>query len=277
MIVRPFTDEYAAIADLVGGAADELRGDDAASAPPRWIAVDGASGAIAGVVTARTRPDGRTFLGFGATPPDLFVYLADAAASHLGTVYSFARDERRRGELTAAGFQVEIATEQLSVPFSGSLDRLRRARLPDRYLLAHVDELDEVKLVALDNTLRQDVPGTEGWEGTIDMWRSEIASDEYDRNGYLIAVERATNEYCGLVRFWRNADGPRLGLLAVVAQHRRSLLAGSLLRAGLQGAADWGHSQFTTETSPANRGTYPALLRVGAAPLGRRYQLVLNH
>ncbi|NND02201.1 MAG: GNAT family N-acetyltransferase, partial [Acidimicrobiia bacterium] len=137
-------------------------------------------------------------------------------------------------------------------------------------------DLDELRLAALDTELRQDVPGTDGWETTIEMWRAEIESPEYDPNGYLIAVDEVTGAYCGLIRFWRNADQPRLGLLAVTRPHRGSLLATALLRAGLEGASDWGSQTFSTSTSPSNPGTYPALLRLGVRPIDRRYQMVLT-
>jgi GNAT superfamily N-acetyltransferase len=76
------------------------------------------------------------------------------------------------------------------------------------------------------------------------------------------------------VRVWRNASGPRLGLVGVLPEHRSQPLAAVLLRQALTAAAAWGFDTFVSETSPHNPSTYPRVQRLGLEPAARLVQLV---
>ncbi len=151
---------------------------------------------------------------------------------------------------------------------------MRRAWIPSGYAVRSVADVDEERAFALDNRVRSLVPGTDGWIGNRDWFSDELRSEELDPNAYLLAVEQATDEFAGLVRIWRNPDGPRLGLIGILPEHRRTPLAAALLKQGLEAASTWGHEAFGTETSLANKGTYPALRRMGLTPVGRFHQLL---
>ena len=271
MLVRRFNDEYDQEAGLVGGAADEIRAADAAEPLVRWIVCE--SETVVGVASGRHRPDGRIFVRFHTTQPRGLVQLADFAAAEVGTIHAIAHSETAKTELEGAGFAVEVTDDEFAISFDAALRRLGPRRRPRHLVLRPPHELEEQRLVALDTSLRQDVPGTAGWVTTAEAWRDEIDSPEYDPGGYLIAFDTRLDVYAGLIRFWRNPDGPRLGLLAVTRPYRGSLLAAALLRAGLTGAGEWGSPTFQTSTSPDNRGTYQALVRLGATPTSRRYQM----
>lgn len=271
MLVRRFSGEYDQVAGLVRVAADEIRAADAAIPPLRWVAYKGYG--VVGVASGRRRPDGRTFVKFHSSQPDASTHLARFAAADVGVIHAVARSEAAKWELEAAGFAVEVIDDEFEISFQAALRRLGRRRQPPQFVLRPPHELEEHRLVALDTELRQDVPGTDGWVTTAEAWRYEINSPEYDPAGYLIAIDSRLDSYAGLVRFWRNRDVPRLGLLAVARPYRGSLLASLLLRAGLAGAVGWGSAKFQTSTSPNNRSTHPALIRTGATPTSRRYQM----
>lgn len=262
MIVEHIQQPSAEAIELLGGAPSA--GSDV------WIARNGDQ--VLGAVAVRGRPDGRRFARFGDSVPESLSWLG-AAVAERGGLHAIARSAGELGQLIAAGFVVEIENHDFEIRFDDALLRLGRPRLPDRFSLVPPHELDEKKCLALDNELRQDVPGTDGWIGTLEMWRDELASAEYDPSGYLVAVERPTGKYCGLIRVWRNDDGPRIGLLGVSRSNRGSPLAAALLQSGLAGAATWGSATFRTSTSPSNPGTYPALRRMGATPVATFWQL----
>ncbi len=243
----------------------------------RWVARQ--AGEVVGVATATHRPDSRQFVAFARSAPSSLAALAGAAAAKLPSarIHTMvaANDAETVRALRAAGFDVEVVVERFRIAFARALAALRRAWVPEGFHLAHVDEVDEAQALELDNLLRRDVPGTDGWQGTLRMWRDELSeSPPFDRSGYLVAVERVSGEPAGLIRFWRNPEGPRLGLLGVTRRHRGGPLAAGLLKSGLQAAADWGHETFVTETSPSNRVPYNAMARVGAQSQGRLLQLV---
>ncbi len=269
---RRFIDEYREAASLLEVAESELRGADALAPQLRWMAYDGA--AAVGIANGRRRPDGRVFLNFGATPPTLIAGLADVAMAATGPVYTVAQSAERRQQLEDIGFTVELVDDEFEVRFETALRHLGRPRLPAHFTLVPPHQLDEAHLVALDNELRKEVPGTDGWVTTAQMWQAEIHSPEYDPSGYLVGVDRRSGAYGGLIRFWRNTDIPRLGLLAVTKPYRGSLLATGLLRTALEGASLWGNATFQTSTSPSNPVTYRALGHIGVAPIGRRFQMV---
>lgn len=269
MIVTRFADEYDNLASFLECRAEEIHAEDASIL--RWVAYEG--DAIVGTARGRRRPDGRMFVDFAATAQSLLSPIVEAVAADVGRIHAVARTEKRRRELEAAGFRVELVDDEFEIAFATALRRIGRLRLPSRFRLDPPHRLHETRLAALDTALRQDVPGTDGWQTSVEMWRHEVRSSEYDPTGYLVGVDEQTGDYCGLIRVWRNRPTPRLGLLAVTKPHRRSLLGPALLRAGLEGASRWGSATFVTSTSPANPDTFPALARLRAKPTGRRYQM----
>ena len=82
------------------------------------------------------------------------------------------------------------------------------------------------------------------------MFHEELTdAPPFDPDGYLVAVDKRTGRYVGLVRFWRNPTGPRLGLLGVLPEFRIPSLAAGLLEAGLTGAADQASPKRSTRRS----------------------------
>lgn len=164
--------------------------------------------------------------------------------------------------------------DRFVVPFDAILRRLERtAWVPTGYAIRSVDDVDEDRAFELDNKGWNLVPGTDGWRGDRVWFGEELRSDEFDPAAYLIAIEETTVTYAGLLRVWRNPDGSRPGLVAVLPEHRVHSLAAALLKQGLGAASQWGFDTLATETSPQSPATYPRLIRMGSQPVGRFHQL----
>lgn len=277
MEIDIFTDQYEMAAGLYGTTDQELRRRDDRQSQPlqRWLAVDG--GVAVGAVTTWLRPDDRTFLMFAGREPAVHAALAEAAAAALGrSVYTIVdADERDTVEaLTTAGFATEAVGERFRIRFDQALLMLERAWIPSGVELHPADTVDENRLFTLDNTIRQDVLGTDGWSGDRQSFHEELTeAPPFDSTAYLVAVDHRNGEYAGLVRMWRNPSGPRLGLVGVTRRYRNTPIAAALLKQAITAASEWGYESFTTETNPCNRVIYPRVKRLDAKGLGRFLQL----
>lgn len=276
MYVTPADTYFNDVADFLGLTAAELRARDRRHplAVSRWLAATDER--IVGVATAATRPDARTFLRIQTTDVAAYGPLANAAsqggARRLYTTVEEA-DAAAMAALVSAGFNTEIVVERFCVPFNPALAAVHRAWTPSGFTLEPADQVDHDRLFALDTAIRCLVPGTEGWRGDRAMFDEEIAAAAFEPSAYLVAVHRS-GDHAGLVRIWRNSDGPRLGLLGVLPEYRSPAVAAALLKASLRAAASWGFDAFTTETSLTNRALHARLVRLGAERLGRFRQLV---
>ncbi len=244
----------------------------------RWMAID--RGEVVGAATALVRPDDRMFLIFASTTADAYRPLATTVAAAVSRPLFAnvdASDDRALVALTDAGFGVEIAVDKFRIRFDAALDALARAWAPSRFSLDQADTVEEERLFTLDCALRRDVPGTDGWVGNRRWFRDELRErPPFDPRAYLVGIERRSGDYVGLVRIWRNADEPRLGLLGVARPYRGTPLAASLLARSLTAASTWGHATFTTETSTSNVAVHRRVRRLDPVVLGRFYQMVLR-
>lgn len=276
-VVR-FTDEYELAAPVYGMSPVELRARDDRQGQPlqRWIATG--DGRALGAVSTWLRPDDRMFLYFVGGVPAVYSALSEAVVEALERpVHTFvdADDGKTRATLEAAGFTTEVVEERFQIRFERALARLERAWVPSGYSIHPADSVDEDRLFILDNILRRDTPGTNRWRGDRDWFREELAeSPPFDPSAYLVAVDDRNGEYVGLVRIWRNPDGPRFGLVGVVARCRNTPIAAALMKEALTAASGWGHEFFTAETSPANPVVYERMKHVGAESLGQFLQMV---
>lgn len=276
MTIRRFTDEYNAVAPLYQKTPDELHATDRRQGQPlqRWIARDGT--AVIAAVSALLRPDDRLFLRFVGTA-DAVGDLTAAVIDELDRpVYAIAQqaDVTLFAALRSAGFESEMTAERFSVRFTTALAGLRRAWVPTGYTVISAGDADRNALFELDNLIRRDTPGTDGWVGDPAWFAGELAeSPPFDPLAYLVGVDRH-GAYAGLVRIWRNPSGPRFGLIGVAPPHRKTSLAAALMRQALQAAHAWGFEHFVTETSLGNRVMHPRLARLADERLGVFHQMV---
>lgn len=277
MEIVPFDDQIDAVARLHGRSAEDQADRDRRQAQElrRWLAVD--DGEAVAVVTAWLRPDDRLFLMPAWTDVRALARLGAGVGNELGrsvTMNADYDDAALVSVLKEAGFAVETVSEAFEVPFASVLRVLGRTKRTSGYSIVSATDVDEDRLFELDNSVRNLVAGTEGWVGDREWFHGELTeSPPFDPSAYLVAIQQGTGEYVGLVRVWRNPSGPRLGLVAVLPEHRSTTVAAMLLQRALDVASTWGSESFVTETSVQNRSIHPRLRGYGGVSTGRFTQL----
>ncbi len=269
-------DEYELASPLYLLSAEQLRRSDRCRPQPveRWLAVE--SGEAVGSMRLIRRPDRRTFLDLRGRPSTYRLLIAAAGDDHPRLcVRVDESDIDARRALTDAGFVAELVEESFRLGFDRALSALRRASTPSGMTLVPAGEVDQDRLFTLDNTLRQDVPGTDGWRGDRRLFSEELSeTPPFEPDAYPVAIDETNGEFVGLARVWRNPSGPRLGLVGVLRQYRNTMVVAALLRRALAAAATWGHSAVDTATSLDNRMVHRRLVSLGAESLGRTLQMV---
>jgi ribosomal protein S18 acetylase RimI-like enzyme len=135
-------------------------------------------------------------------------------------------------------------------------------------------DADITRLRRLDDALRQDVPGCAGWRWDAGQFRAETFGPFFDPATYLVAFDRASGEYAGLVRIWRNRAGPRLGLIATLARYRRRGVARALLGQTFAVLAARGDTSVVGEVDDTNVASLALLTRLGARRYGGNVELI---
>lgn len=261
------------IAGLLGVDVEKLAARDRVYQPvARWVALDDKR--PIGLATALIRPDDRLFLSCRLTDESVFAPLLDAAVADLDrpvhlSIADHQQDRLRLADL--AGFQVEVRNENFEVPFWSALERTGSGHSA-RVELVQADQVDRDQLFTLDNELRQDVPGCEGWRGDRRWFEDEMTGDTFEPRAYVVARDRAGGQLIGLCRIWRNPVAPTLGLIGVRRTHRTGYPARMLLHAALSAASTWGSETFVAQT--AHRSLQRRLRSFGAVQTGETLQLV---
>lgn len=241
-----------------------------ASCLGRWAAIE-AGKPIAGVET-RTRPDGRVFLSYhGSDRAAQRILIETVRTSIAGPVHVICGEGRPadRQVLIDIGFETTLIEDVFRVDFGKARAAVSRAWVPTGHSIVSASMVDMDRLFDLDNRLRHLVPGTEGWQGDPGMFAAELTeAPPFDPAGYLIGRDDRSDQLMGLVRFWRNPSGPRLGMIGVLPERRGTTLGPALLKRGLEAASAWGSNDFVTETSRANRHIHHRLIALGAEVTG---------
>jgi len=231
-------------------------------------------GTVSEHISHVVRPDGRCFVRFTDRPTEADARLLDELGRELYAVVAADVDEERRA-LERLGFVVHRVESNYAIPIESAVQALQGAALPPELDLIEADRADEHRVRTLDETLRDDVPGTSGWRWVAEEFRrQDLDSAAFDPRTYLVAVERTTDDYVGLVRVWNNPEGPRLGLVAVVRAHRRRGLARALLAAVFAVLHARGERTVVAEVDDANVASRALLASVGARRTGGTIELI---
>ena len=126
----------------------------------------------------------------------------------------------------------------------------------------------------LDDALRQDVPGAEGWKWDPVDFNEETFGFDFDPATYLVAVDVPSGEYIGLVRVWKNPGRPRLGLIAVLPACRRRGLASLLLARAFRVLHERGTKEVTAEVDDTNAPSGSLMSKIGARRIGGSVELM---
>jgi len=223
-----------------------------------------------------TRPDGRRWFIPEGFVPDAYLPLLAAIP---GELYVHVEDAEQdadsiRQQLHAGGFVVYRRENNFLIPTDPA-----RTGLADTPTLAGVSFVDATnadtdRLRHLDDTLRQDVPGTDGWRWEPDDFRAQTFGPDFDPATYLIAACDSTGEYLGLARVWWPEEGPRLGLIGVVAAHRRGGVAKALLARVFAVVHERGRSHVSAEADVTNTASTTLLTALGGRRVGGSRELI---
>jgi ribosomal protein S18 acetylase RimI-like enzyme len=136
-------------------------------------------------------------------------------------------------------------------------------------------EVPEEDLRQLDDRMRQEVPGTDGWEWDEQGFHEETYEFEaFDPQLYWIAAEADTAERVGIVRVWNRPEGPRLGLIAVLPHHRGRGIARGLLGEVLRTLPSRGVGTVVSEIDDTNGASLGLLVGLGARAVGGSVEMV---
>jgi GNAT superfamily N-acetyltransferase len=240
-----------------------------------WRALDG--DLVAGEVTARLRPDNRWFVYFDTWRADAYPPLADAVARDLGRDLYVTLEDGEYDALDAcarAGFAEHRRESYYRIPVDPAVTGLAEAMLPAGLDVLSAADADLTRLRLLDDALRQDVPGCDGWRWDAEAFRAETFGPFFDPATYLIAVDQASGQYAGLVRIWRTRAGPRLGLVATLAPYRRRGIARALLRQAFAVLAAQGDTSAAGEVDDTDVPSLSLLTGLGARRYGGNVELI---
>lgn len=244
-----------------------------------WRAVEGDR--AVGAVKAVLRPDERCFLFFRSCRAHAYESLLAAVAGELGrdlyVTVDEADDEGRR-LYEQLGFVVNRREGKYLISTDPGITGLRDAEAPPGFVLVCADEVEEHRLRVLDDALRQDIPGTDGWRWDEAGFREEtFDSPDFDPATYLIAVAQTSGDYAGLARVWSKAKGPRLGLIAVLAPYRRRGLANALLVEAFGVLHERGKTEVSAEVDDTNVPSTSLVKALGARRTGGSIELMRRH
>jgi ribosomal protein S18 acetylase RimI-like enzyme len=246
-----------------------------------WRALAGAE--VIGEANAMLRPDRRWFVSVDTWVADSFLPLVSAVADDLRQDLYTTVDEGDQAELrkwSAAGFTVLRREHHYLIPTAPDRTRLPGAVLPGAVLpagmsLVSADAVDEYGLRLLDEALRHDVPGTDGWINDPQEFREQNFDERrFDPATYLVAVDDASQAFAGFARVWKHPRQPRLGLVGVTPAYRRRGLAKLLLAAVFAPLCERGISEVAAEADAADPAANALLARIGARRVGGSIELV---
>lgn len=235
-----------------------------------WLAVN--AGNELGRVTALRRPDDKWFVACdtwldGAHEALIATAAADLARDLYATVDLC--DDRALGRYAASGFVEARREDEVVLDVAEARQALAAAELPGGYRIVSAADVDTDRLRQLDDELRRDVPGCDGWVNHPQEFREYTFAPHFDRTTYLVAL-REDGEATGLVRIWAGRPPRRLGLIGVVRAHRRRGLARALLRAAFDAVGD---DSIAAEVDTDNVASRALLNSLGAHRTGGTIEL----
>jgi ribosomal protein S18 acetylase RimI-like enzyme len=229
-------------------------------------------------ISDHLRPDGRLLV----RPAGEWTAQAAADAAALATrrevpalAHIDARATAQHRALASAGFVESRREAVVAFPVEAALRALGDARPPAGIVIRSTADVDEDGLRLLDDELRQEVPGTSGWRSTPQEFRDDsVADPDFDPRTYLVAVDRESGEYVGLVRIWMGGRGPRLGLVGVRRGQRRRGIASALIAQALRAVRSTGATEVTTTYDVTNDAARAFAERLGCRVLRTHVELV---
>jgi ribosomal protein S18 acetylase RimI-like enzyme len=206
------------------------------------------------------RPDGRCFV----RDPD-----EQSLAVLEQDVYCTV-DEHDLDGLAALGFLVNRREGEYLLP-----TRVDQSAFPAGVRIASAAEVEEEALRLLDDELRQDVPGSDGWRWDEAGFREETyESPHFDPATYLVAVDEESGDLVGIARVWMRPGMPKLGFIGVARSHRQRGLGRALVTSVLAELDGRGIPEVTTSIDETNVASRALLEGLGAHRMSTSVELV---
>lgn len=230
---------------------------------------------------ATCRPDGRWFVSIdtwddAADAPLLAAMVKDLRHDLHTNVDGADEPELRRWR--ALGFEPARRETLLTVPVDPTVTGLSNVAMPGGIVVLPADAVDETGLRELDDTLRADVPGSQGWvNDPVEFREWTFDERQFDPETYLVALDDASQQFAGLVRVWTNARRSCLGLIGVTEPYRRLGLARALLGRAFAPLHERGVQMVSCEVDVTNAASLALLTGIGAEPIGETVELIRRH
>lgn len=222
-----------------------------------WETTDGAA------LRAVLRPDGAWWVRLPESRPDAWPELAEAAtrdgAAPLLTSRPAEEDQDRVGFLRRAGFTPSRTQTSWRIPLDPRLVTVSRTQ----HQIVAVTECEADAVADLDNAVRADIPGTQGWVGNGAQLLESLDDPDFDPELYRVARHRVTGTLDGLIRVWNRRPEPRLGCVGLTRRWRRTGLARVLVQDVARTLLDRGVTHITAETDHTNRDSHLMALNHG--------------
>lgn len=231
-----------------------------------------------GSIRAFLRPDNRWFVAFEPGRDDSYApLLAAVAANTDADLYAraYETEPAHQARLARLGFAENRRESSYLIPTDPAVTGLDGVTEPDDVVVISAADAYEDELRLLDDMLRQDVPGTDGWRWDPGDFQEEtFDSAQFDPATYLVATDADSGRYIGLVRIWNGPGRPRLGLVGVTRPYRRRGLSRALLARAFRALHAQGRAEVTAEADDANEPSTALLLSLGARRLGGTVEFV---
>src|SRR5262249_1831275 len=152
-------------------------------------------------------PDSRWRIGFEACREDAYGPLLDAVTAGTGgeDLYLNAgeRDSENQARILGLGFVVNRREGYYRIPTAPAITGLVKTQPPPDVVFIAAIDTDEEDLRLLDQALREDVPGSEGWIwDPVDFREETFDAPDFDPATYVVAVDSDSARYIGLIRVW---------------------------------------------------------------------------
>lgn len=233
-----------------------------------------------GSISAWIRPDARCSFGVRGDEPSVRAALVQALASKVSCelLINVCDDDgealRRYQEL---GFGMKRRETVYVILVARAELALASTMAPTGVRLRSIADVNEDRVRVLDDVLRHDTPGTDGWRWSAEDFHDETYGPYLDPALYLIAEDESSGSDVGIVRVWvHEGRPPRLGFVGVTRQERRRGIARSLLAAAFRVLADHHVEAVTTEIDVANDASNALMASLGATRFGGYVELALE-
>jgi GNAT superfamily N-acetyltransferase len=241
-------------------------------APGRWHALE--DDLVAGRGETAQRPDGRMFVSIDAWHDAAFDRLAEAMLAALPRPLHTMVAEADLDLTTRwqrAGFTTRRREWDYAVPTDPRATRLGPALPPPGVTIKAFGSAEEAPLRALDRVIRAEVAAGPGWP---DMPAEVLVRPQLDPSTYAVAA--AGDQYVGLLRLTMVTRLPRIGLIAVRADHQRRGIARALLAHALGALHHVGKEAASAEVTESNAAATALFEGIGARRAGSNLELVLR-